>query len=502
MSLSKHLTFVKLWGKEFPSYTSITYDSRKVQPGSAFICVSGENHDGHVFLEDAIKRGATLIAGENEDILESTSQKYTDRTFILVNDARAFLAELSISFYKNIHKKLTTVGVTGTNGKTTVSAYVRSLLNLLEVSAGSIGTTGIYSSKGKVQFEQSTPTTPEACDLHYIFNELHDQGDKLAVMEVSSVAIEQKRVAGIDFDVAIHTNLSPEHLEFHHTFENYKLAKLKLFTQAKRAVVNLDDEGMGADIIKAFHGPLLTYSLNKASNGDVKAANIKVTNSGTSFELIMKNKSYIVRTPLLGNYNVANLLAAVCTALHLGFAIEDILLVLPQIEGPEGRFEIIHELEGRKIILDYAHTPAALQNLLTEVKKLSYNRLIVMITGIGIRDKSKMPKMAEVVENQADEIVVSVDHPGFNDPHEIIGQVLKGFENRFAPNIHTSPTRGEGVLTALSLSRENDLILLTSGCINGAQLIKGNKIPHSDKTIIKTYFENGLAIEDYDYLEA
>ncbi|MDQ0221004.1 UDP-N-acetylmuramoyl-L-alanyl-D-glutamate--2,6-diaminopimelate ligase [Peribacillus cavernae] len=491
-----------LWGQQQNTISAVLYDSRKAIQNSAFVCISGENHDGHSFLEDAIKKGATVLAGENKAILKPLSTKYPDRTFLLIEDARVFLAHLSILFYTNVHRKLLTVGITGTNGKTTVAAYVTSLLNLLGSPAGLIGTTGIWSSKGNIDFEKTTPTTPEAPELHEIFNNFHQCGDKVAAMEVSSIAIEQKRVEGIDFDIAIHTNLSPEHLEFHHTFENYKKAKLKLFDQAKKAVVNYDDQGMATEIIESFQGPLLTYSLDKDSSADVIGTNIKVSNDGTSFELRVKGELFIVHTPVFGNYNVANLLASICTGLHLGFSIQNILLVLPQIEGPEGRFEILKDYGNRKIILDYAHTPVALKSLVTEAKKLTYNRLIVLITGIGIRDKEKMPKMAETVEGEVDEIIVAVDHPGFHDPKEIIGHVLDGFSNRYASNIHTGQTRHEGVLTALSLSEENDLILLTSGCINGAQLVKGEKIPHSDKDIIKSYFETDHSVYDWNYAEA
>lgn len=321
-------------------------------------------------------------------------------------------------------------------------------------------------------------------------------------MEVSSVATEQKRVEGIEFDIAIHTNLSPEHLEFHGTFDNYRKAKLRLFQQAKKAVVNIDDDGMAKEILDMHSGEVLTYSLDKRSDADVKASNLKTIGHETFFELMVKGKSYIVRAPIIGDYNVANVLAAICTALHSGHSVHQILLALTSLEGPEGRFELLTEYGNRKIILDYAHTPTALQNLLKEVKKLKYKRLIVLITGIGIRDKGKMPLMAETVEGQADDIVVSVDHPGYDDPDDIISRVLSGFSNPAADNIYTERTRAEGVLSALSLSDEEDLILLTSGCINGAQLIKGKEVPHSDKDIIKNYFRDEDTGYDYDYIQA
>lgn len=498
----EQLGIKRLWGQTKRMISNVNYDSRRVQKDAAFVCISGEKHDGHSFLEDAIRNGAAVLAGESADILEKAGRKYTDRTFILVEDARAFLAQLSILYYKRAHENLTTIGVTGTNGKTTVTAYVKSLMTLLGTPTGSIGTTGIISSTGKINLKKSTPTTPEASDLHYIFDQFKERGDEAAVMEVSSVATVQKRVEGIEFDIAIHTNLSPEHLEFHKTFENYKQAKLKLFKQAKKAVVNIDDSGMAKDILELSSGEILTYSLDKRSNADVKASNLRTMGHETFFELNAHNESYIVRAPIIGDYNVANILAAVCTAMHSGYSIHQILLALTSIEGPEGRFELLTEYGNRKIMLDYAHTPAALDNLLREVKKLEYNRLIVLITGIGLRDKSKMPLMAETVEGRADEIVVSVDHPDFHDPDEIISNVLAGFSNPSADNIYTERTRAEAVLSALALSNENDLVLLTSGCINGAQIVEGKEIPHSDKDLIKSYFNDDSVTYDYGYIQA
>ena len=495
------LSIKRILGTPEQDISGIYYDSRRVTPNSVFVCMSGENHDGHLYIKEAVEKGAGVIAGENLERLEEAFQQYPHVTFVLTESARSFLAKISIIFYERVHEKIKTVGVTGTNGKTTVAAYVKSLMTNLEMPSGYIGTIGMFSSKGRIDFSQTTPTTPESIDLHSIFNQMYLQGDQLASMEVTSVAIEQKRVEGINFDIAIHTNLTPEHLEFHHTFENYRNAKLKLFRQAKQAVVNMDDEGMSAEILEMFNGPVLTYSLDKNAEADVKASNIKMSATGTVFEMIVWGESYIVRAPIFGNYNVANLLAAVCTALHSGFTVEEILPAITMLESPEGRLEVLQEYGNRNIILDYAHTPPALKNLIKEVKKMPHRRLIVMIAGIGIRDWEKMPQMAQAIEGEADEIVVSVDHPGFHDPEDIIDKVLTGFKKPRASNIHRAPTRQEGVLAALDLSSEKDLIVLTSGCINGAQLVKGERIPHSDKDIIRNYFMFEKETRSVEYVQ-
>ena len=488
---------LKLVGPSSQSVTSIAYDSRSVKEGTAFFCIKGENEDGHDYSFEALQNGASVIVGTNIAQMEEQSLASPSCTFLVVQDVRCALAYFSIHFYKKVDQCIQTIAVTGTNGKTTVAAFVRSLLTQLNVPTCSIGTNGIWTSTERLQIKKSTPTTPEAPDLHQIFQTLIEVGDKAAVMEVSSIAVDQKRVEGIHFDIAIHTNLSPEHLEYHQTFAHYKQAKMNLFKQARKAVVNIDDERMGCDLIRSFEGDLLTYSLQKNSKADVIATNCKVGSQGTSFELVVNQRSYFVHSSVYGEYNVANLLAAICVGLHNGFHVETMIPILMSIENPEGRFQIEHYM-NRKIILDYAHTPVALANLVEETKKLEHRKLIVMIAGIGIRDFEKMPKMAETIEGKADEVVVSVDHPGFHDPKAIVDQVLTGFSNPNAPNIHTSLTREEGVLTSLALAEENDLVILTSGCINGTQFVNGEKIPHSDEQIIENYFigENGYLDEE------
>lgn len=476
------------FGPDNPCISSIAFDSRNVTKGTAFFCIKGENADGHDYIVEAIEKGASAVIGKDVVQFKKLNTEYPTCTFMAVQDVRYALAHCSIFLHGYADEKIQTIGVTGTNGKTTVAAFVRSLLTQLNIPTGSIGTNGIWTADEKIDFAKSTPTTPEAPDLHAIFKLLHEKNNEAAVMEVSSIAVDQKRVEGIHFDIAIHTNLSPEHLEYHRTFERYKTAKMNLFKQAKNAVINIDDAGMGRDLLEIYQGNALTYSLNPGSGADVIAANCTSIPEGTAFELMVKNQTYGVQASVFGDYNVANLLAAVCTGIHNGFTVEEIIPVLPSIENPSGRFQMIEEYGDRKIILDYAHTPVALANLIEAAKKIDHRKMIVMIAGIGIRDFEKMPKMAQVIEGKADEIIVTVDHPGFSNPEDIVNKVMSGFTNQQAANISTSLTREEGVVTSLKRSNDRDLIILTSGCINGAQLVKGEAIPHSDEEIISNYF--------------
>lgn len=482
------LPILACYGPEAQEISSIVYNSLEVEAGSAFFCVSGENTDGHLYIDEAISKGASAIIGSETELLQKHAEQHPELTFAAVEDSRVALAYTSIHYYDSVQDRLIKVGVTGTNGKTTTASFVYYLFNLLGIPCGFLGTTGIWNSSGKMEYKKSTPTTPISSDIHKVFSQLALKGDQAASMEVSSIALDQKRVEGMVFDVAIHTNISEEHLEYHKTFDHYLNSKLQLFSQAKTAVINLDDEGMAKEILEVADYPHLTYSQSADSGADLVWGNCRSEDDGLSFDLMYQGQSWPVKVPIYAEYNGANLTAAIGAALLSGVPIERILAVLPEMPQVEGRFQVIAGPEGRKIVLDYAHTPVALDLVLREVKKLSHNRLIALIAGIGIRDFGKMPKMAKTADGKADTLVVTVDHPGFHDPNDIVKEVLKGFSLPYKQEVLTAPTRREAVLEALKASRPDDIILLSSGCINGAQIVKGKNIPHSDEEIIEGYF--------------
>jgi len=476
------------FGPEYSTFSSIEYNSTLVVQDCAFFCVTGENTDGHLYIGEAIANGATTIIGSNKLLLAEFAEKHPDLSFAVVPNVREALAYLSDFFYSSPQKKLIKVGVTGTNGKTTTATYVYNLFNLLGISCGFIGTTGILRMDGKIPFYKSTPTTPISSDLHKIFARFVEEGDRAVAMEVSSIALDQMRVEGIRFDVAIHTNISEEHLEYHKIFEHYLQSKLMLFKQSKAAVVNIDDEGMAKEILEVISYPHLTYSSRSESGADLIWTACESSDTGLKFDLYYQGERWPIHVPLFGEYNAANLTAAIGSALLSGQDIKAILAVLPKMSQVEGRFQVIQGPENRKVILDYAHTPVALSAVLHEVKKLSHNRLIALIAGIGIRDFSKMPKMAKAAEGKADVLVVTVDHPGDNEPSVVIDAVLKGFTVPYKQQVITANSRREAVLAALQESGPEDLILLSSGSINGAQIVKGEYIPHSDEAIIEEFF--------------
>ena len=478
------------YGPKKPEVSSIAYNSRQVVKGCAFFCVPGENTDGHLYIGEAISNGASTIIGSNTVLLTEYAEKHPDLSFAAVENVRVALAYMSDFFYRSPQKKLLKVGVTGTNGKTTTATYVYNLFNLLGISCGFIGTTGILGAKGKIPFQKSTPTTPISSDIHKIFRKFVTEDVRAVAMEISSIALDQKRVEGIRFDVAIHTNISEEHLEYHKTFGHYLQSKLLLFEQSNAAMVNIDDEGMAKEILEVIDYPHLTYSSQLDSGADLIWTACESSDAGLDFELCYLGQRWPVHVPLYGEYNAANLTAAIGAALLSGIGLEAILDVLPKMSQVEGRFQMIHGPGNRKIVLDYAHTPVALAAVLQEVKKLSHNRLIALIAGIGIRDFSKMPKMAKAAEGKADVLVVTVDHPGHNEPAVVIDAVLEGFTIPYKQQVLTANSRREAVLAALEESGPDDLILLSSGSINGAQIVRGEYIPHSDEAIIEEFFSS------------
>lgn len=483
-----HFDILALYGPEENTVESLKFNSKEVRRHAAFFCITGEHQDGHEYIKEALLNGASVIVGDQKEKLKRWSALYQNITFLLVKDVKSVMASMSALFYDFPHDKMRSVAVTGTNGKTTVTSYVRSLLNASGIRTGSIGTEGIFNDKEKFAVPPTTPTTPESPDLHGFYQDFCEQGLEAYVMEATSIAIEQQRLDHIEFDVGVHTNLTPEHLEYHGSFDAYKLAKLKLFKQVKKAVINLDDPAMSKDIIDSFDGPMLTYSL-KDKQADIWAENIVSNNEGVSFDLHIKEEIIHIRAPLYGDYNVSNLMAALGVCWHLKVPINQMLAAIPHLKGPEGRFQMLAGYADYKIVLDYAHTPDALEKVLEAVKKVEHQRLIVMITGIGLRNPQKRPLMAKTVEGRADEIVVTVDHPGFFDRKEIVEDVMKGFSNPHSKSIHTALHREEGIHQALSLAQKDDLVLITGIGFGGYQVIKGKKEYYSEIEVIDGFYD-------------
>lgn len=482
------LNIQNIYGKIEQTVTSLVFDSRNATNYAMFFCVEGGELDGHRFIKDAIQHGACVVVGSNVTYLKWMAEQYPLTTFIQVVNPKTTMAKMAAIIYGESYKNLLTVAITGTNGKTTVAAYTRSLLNHANLPTGSIGTAGIWNHTQELNLAHSTHTTPEAPDLHRILDIFHRQDVQAAAIEVTSIAIAQQRIEDMVFDIGVHTNLEPEHLDFHPTFQAYKQAKLKLFQQVKKAVVNIDDTGMSQDILNDFEGLILTYSLQK--DADVSAYPVHIGDWGTTLALYIQNESYQVDVPIFGDHNISNLLAAICVCLHARLPVCKILGAITCVKGAAGRFQVLDYLTNYKIILDYAHTPYGLQNVVQTTQKLSHRRFILMITGVGLRDPAQRSQMAEIADNQANEIVVSIDHPGFLNRQDIINDVLEGFRYTQAANIHPVLDREKAIKKALSLAGNGDIVLITGLGSGGYQVVEGKNVPYSDIEVMNRHFRN------------
>ncbi|QKS69911.1 UDP-N-acetylmuramoyl-L-alanyl-D-glutamate--2,6-diaminopimelate ligase [Paenalkalicoccus suaedae] len=470
--------------------THIHYDSRKVSQNGCFVCISGDNTDGHLFIDTAVQKGAIQIIGDNEHVINEQAAKYPFVQFVLVKNPKKSLALYSSHLHDHAHKDMSLIGVTGTQGKTTITAYTRYLLNGSGIKTGSIGTAGIWDNTKSLSLHKSTPTTPESSDLHSYLATMLTQDISTCVMEATSIGLDQERLHGLHFDIAVHSNLYPEHLDYHGTFEEYKRAKLRLFDGADVAIVNKDDDGMARDIITSFDGRIWTYAIE--NHAKVRATDIEVTTEGTYFTLHIQKDTHPVFIPVLGIHNVYNFLASLCTCLAKGISLHTLLPLFETLEGPPGRLQVVSELDDRHMIFDFSHTPAALENLLETVKPLPRNRLILMVTGIGIREKELRAPIAAAVEGKADEIVVTSDHPGDEEPEDVVRDVLDGF-TEVSPHIHPVPQRGDAIKKAMELAEAGDLILITGICMEDFQIVKGEKVPYHDYDHVKDFLASRMS---------
>jgi UDP-N-acetylmuramoyl-L-alanyl-D-glutamate--2,6-diaminopimelate ligase len=480
-TLDKTAGIQHVFGRNDVEIDRIAYDSRTVTTGTAFFCISGSEKDGHDFIDKAAANGAAAIIGMDASLLKEKQKQYPYITFILTEDSQRAMSYFSQRLYSYAYKKIHTIAVTGTNGKTTVTSFVRWLLNRSGVKTGSIGSEKVLDHERKRDFPHSTHTTPEAPDLHYVFHKFAEEKMHAVALEVTSIAIDQRRVDGMMFDIGVHTNLTPDHIDYHDTFEQYKEAKMQLFKQVKKAVVNLDDEGMGKDLTASFTGPMLTYSMHE--QGDVRASIKEVTSSGTFVTLVIHDKTFDVFLPFFGDHNIANFLAAICACMHMNIPVSILLKQLPGLKTPVGRFQFIDTCGKYRIISDFAHTPDALKKVIKSVKQMNYQRLILLIAGSGIRDKRQLPELAEAAEGEADETVVAVEHPDRSERRDILREVLAGF-TKTSSAMYTELYRDKGVEKAISLAGEGDLVLLTGLGSLDHQVINGIEVPYSEIDVI------------------
>ena len=463
---------------------SLAYDSRRVQANSLFVALRGEKSDGHQFIDQAIERGATVIVAERE-------AQQGPATWVQVDDTQAALADLSAAFYGRPARQLKLAGVTGTNGKTTTTFLIKHICEKAGLRCGLIGTVR-YEIGERVL--PATRTTPFSLELQELLAQMVNAGCKAAAMEVSSHALAQKRTRGLEWDVAVFTNLTQDHLDYHGTMEEYFEAKAKLFTglgaqPAKKkaiAVVNIDDR-YGEKLIDrlAKSVPVVTYGMG--ARADFRASNYRPEFAGTSYQLDARGKSFLVRVPLIGRFNVANSLAALAAASCLGVSLRDAILSLAKSPQVPGRLESVAAKRQFQVFVDYAHTPDALLNVLKTCRELSPRKLIVVFGCGGDRDRQKRPLMARAADENADFSIITSDNPRKEDPEAIIAEVAKGFRSDRYEKI---TERASAIARAIALAQPRDIVVIAGKGHETYQEFADSTIPFDDMQVARRALED------------
>lgn len=456
----------------------LSHDSRAVRDGHVFFALRGRKADGHRFLEEALGRGAVAFVVEDEPRL-------LGRTIIRVADGREAMARAAGAYHGHPDRQLRLVGVTGTNGKTTVAFLLKHILDGVFQRAALLGTVRYEIGERILPAER---TTPESLELHRLLRSAVDSGCRAAVMEVSSHALAQGRVSGIEFDVGVFTNLTQDHLDYHRTMDEYFRAKERLFVQmreqsgkAGHAVVNGDDSH-GARLAAALTRagfPVTTFGVGARCG--LRASGVRVERGQTVFELSQTGgRRFLVRTPLAGRFNVYNALAALGAAMALGVDPRSAVKSLAEAPQVPGRLEALPGRRNFRVYVDYAHTPDALVNVLQTLREQSPRRLIVVFGCGGERDKAKRRPMAEAVERFADIAVVTSDNPRNEEPGAIIRDIVAGFR-KMEPVVIED--RKEAIFRAVGLAGEGDIVLIAGKGHEGHQDIAGNRFPFNDAEV-------------------
>ncbi len=449
--------------------TSIVSDSDKVSQGSVFVCIRGQKFDSHLIAHDVLRRGAVAVVVQWDVGLPEQ---------IIVPDTKQAFALMCAEFYHNPASKLKIIGVTGTNGKTSTTYMIKHILESSGKKTGLIGT--VIYSEGKDEAIDADLTTPEADKLQKMFYSMQSKGCEYCVMEVSSQALAQERCYGISFESSIFTNLSLDHLDYHKTVENYAASKGKLFSQSKVSIINSDDEN-AQHIFGYVNGKALFFSA-KNKNADFFAYNKCLLKNGCEY-YIEDKKIYV---PVPGNFSVYNSLGAISCCSTLGISVEDCASALKSLKGIPGRAEVLDTETPFTVMIDYAHTPEAMKNILSSVREVCDGRVVVLFGCGGDRDKIKRPLMAKAAAENSDYMIITTDNPRTESEQEIIEDILPGIRNICTP-CAVIPDRTYAIEYALKNARENDIIILCGKGHEKYQIIGDKKYPYNEREIVKKY---------------
>jgi len=486
MELKKLISAIqvkKIVGDDNILITGIESDSRKVEQGMLFVAVKGNTVDGHDYIEKATERGATSIICEQ--IPENA--KHLECAFIVVQDTTEALGMILDTWYGHPSSRLTLVGVTGTNGKTTVATVLYNLFRHLGHKVGLLSTVCNYIND---EVLPATHTTPDPCSLHRLLAQMADAGCEYTFMEVSSHAIDQKRISGLHFKGGIFTNLTRDHLDYHKTVNNYLKAKKSFFDNLPQnafALTNIDDKS-GNVMLQNTAARKMAYSLQKLT--DIKGKIVESHIEG--MELIINGMEINVR--FVGRFNAYNLLAVYGTAIALGKNPEEVCIALSALHPVSGRFETIRSPKGFTAIVDYAHTPDALTNVLNSIQEVlsGKGRIITVVGAGGNRDKGKRPLMAKEACGLSNLVILTSDNPRFEDPETIIRDMVAGLSEQAQDSTLCITDRMQAIKTATHLAQKGDVILIAGKGHEDYQEIKGVKYHFDDREILKEIFSANL----------
>lgn len=467
---------LSFYGDREEEIQGIAYSSKNVKPGFLFAALKGEKKDGFDFVEEASSHGAVAY------LSEKLKPENLERAWIQVPDEREALALCSANFFSHPSQKMKVIGITGTKGKTTVTYLLEEIAKKSHFHPGVIGTIEYRGPKMKISAQR---TTPEALDIQKILHEMLDQGTTHCFIEVSSHALDLKRVVGIGFDVVVFTNLSGDHLDYHLSMENYFEAKKKLFflNNKKRAAVINTDDSWGRKLISQLAMGAITYGLDPSAI--VRGESFKLTEKG--IECIVKYPAgkITISSPLLGMPNLYNILASVAIALTMNIPIPALKEGIASLQGVPGRFEKIKNSLGLHIFVDYAHTDEALRNLLETVCELKPKRIILVFGAGGDRDKTKRPRMGEAAGKLADLTILTSDNPRSENPLAIIADIELGIKKTGTKNYEIIPDRKDAINHALSLGDKGDYILVAGKGHEDYQIFKDKTIHFDDTEVIR-----------------
>ena len=478
--LLKDIPVVAVVGSEDIEITGVNIDSRRIKEGHLFVAMKGTQVDGHKFVPKAVELGAKAVLCE--DVPE---QKAEGVTYVQVESTEDAVGKVATTFHGNPSTKLKLVGVTGTNGKTTIATLLYNMFTKMGHKCGLLSTVCNYIVDEAIPADH---TTPDPIELNALLDRMVQAGCEYAFMECSSHAIAQKRIGGLTFAGGIFTNLTRDHLDYHKTFENYRNAKKAFFDSLPKtafAITNADDKN-GMVMVQNTKATVKTYSTRSVA--DFKARIIECHFEGMYLEM----DGHEVGVQFIGKFNVSNLLAVYGAAVMLGKSPEDVLVVMSTLHSVSGRLEPIHSPEGYTAVVDYAHTPDALENVLNAIHEVldGKGHVITVCGAGGNRDKGKRPLMAQEAVKQSDKVIITSDNPRFEEPQDIINDMLAGLNAQQMKKVISIVDRREAIRTACMMAQKGDVILIAGKGHENYQEVKGVKHHFDDHEVVKECFKN------------